>query len=65
MIKQILSFCLMLLKEAMRKKVWRPELKRTSADIVLVRFHICLLLLFFLRCDDATIMYMLDYGDVP
>jgi hypothetical protein len=32
---------------------------------VLVRFHICLLLSFFLRCDDATIMYMLDYGDVP
>jgi hypothetical protein len=24
-----------------------------------------LLLFFFLRCDDATIMYMLDYGDVP
>jgi len=65
MIKQILSFCLMLLKEAMRKKVWRPELKRASAAFVLVRFHICLLLLFFLRCDDATTMYMLDYGDVP
>jgi hypothetical protein len=32
---------------------------------VLVRFQTCLLLLFFLRCDDATIMYMLDYGDVP
>ncbi len=56
----------MLLKEAMRKKVWRPELKRASAAVVLVRFHICLLLLlFFLRRDDATIMYMLDYGDVP
>ncbi len=65
MIKQILSFCLMLLKEAMRKKVWRPELKRASAAFVLVRFQTCLLLLFFLRCDDATIMYMLDYGDVP
>jgi hypothetical protein len=24
-----------------------------------------LLLFFFLRCDDANIMYMLDYGDVP
>jgi hypothetical protein len=65
MIKQILSFCLMLLKKAMRKKVWRPELKRASAAFALVRFHTCLLLFFFLRCDDATIMYMLDYGDVP
>lgn len=65
MIKQILSFCLMLLKKAMRKKVWRPELKRASAAFALVRFRTCLLLFFFLRCDDATIMYMLDYGDVP